>query len=193
MKKFILILCLFVTSNQLLIGQTTDHTTWTDFLQEHVSNEGHVNYNAIKANEAGLNDYLNLLIQNTPNDSWSKTCYLNDGNGALVQFDPTSPIVEDACFTPCVNWVDYDNDGDMDLYVHNVGCEGSLSALYENLGDMQFTKHDFIDEIYRYSWANSAVWGDLDNDADLDLFISVEKQSISISRAMGRTTISNPV
>ena len=72
MKKFILILCLFVTSNQLLIGQTTDHTTWTDFLQEHVSNEGHVNYNAIKANEAGLNDYLNLLIQNTPNDSWSK-------------------------------------------------------------------------------------------------------------------------
>lgn len=101
-------------------------------------------------------------------------CYLNDGNGAFVQFDPTSPILEDTCFTTCANWLDYDNDGDMDLYVHNVGCEGSLSALYENLGDMQFTKHDFIDEIYRYSWANSAVWGDLDNDGDLDLFISIE-------------------
>jgi hypothetical protein len=101
-------------------------------------------------------------------------CYLNDGNGEFTQFDPTSPIVEGECTTTCENWLDYDNDGDMDLYVHNVGCEGSLSALYENLGDMQFTKHDFIDEIYRYSWANSAVWGDLDNDADLDLFISIE-------------------
>ena len=102
------------------------------------------------------------------------SCYINNGNGVFVQFDPTSPIVEDTCTTTCANWLDYDNDGDMDLYVHNVHCEGSLSALYENLGNMQFTRHDFIDEIYRYSWANSSVWGDLDNDGDLDLFISIE-------------------
>jgi len=101
-------------------------------------------------------------------------CYLNDGNGAFVEFDPTSPIVQDTCTTTCANWVDYDNDGDMDIYVHNVICDCSLPALYENLGDMQFIRHVFVDEMYRYSFANSAVWGDLDNDADLDLYISIE-------------------
>jgi len=101
-------------------------------------------------------------------------CCLNNGNGSFVQFDPTSVIVGDTCNTLCVNWVDYDNDGDMDLYVHNIGCDNSLPVLYENLGDMEFTRHDFIDEIYRYSQASSAVWGDLDNDADLDLYITVE-------------------
>ena len=104
----------------------------------------------------------------------TNVCQLNNGNGSFTQFDPTSVIVEDTCLTTCANWVDYDNDGDMDLYVHNFGCEGSLSALYENLGDMQFTRHDIIDEAYRYSFANSAIWGDLDNDADLDLFITIE-------------------
>gem|GEM_PF-688252 len=101
-------------------------------------------------------------------------CYLNDGNGAFVPFDPASPIVEGECPTPCANWVDYDNDGDMDLYVHNVMCDNSLPALYENLGDMQFTRHDIVDEMYRHSFANSSVWGDLDNDGDLDLYISIE-------------------
>jgi hypothetical protein len=82
--------------------------------------------------------------------------------------------VEGECTTTCANWVDYDNDGDMDLYVHNVICDNMLPALYENLGDMQFIRHDIIDDAYRYSFANSAVWGDLDNDADLDLYIAVE-------------------
>ena len=82
--------------------------------------------------------------------------------------------MEGTCTTTCANWVDYDNDGDMDLYVNNIICDNMLPALYENLGDMQFTRHVIIDEIYRYSFAVSTVWGDLDNDADLDLFISVE-------------------
>ncbi len=101
-------------------------------------------------------------------------CYLNDGNTWFTQFDPSSPIVEGACTTPSVNWVDYDNDGDMDIYVHNIWSDNILPALYENLGNMEFTKHEIIDEIYRHSFSNSSVWGDLDNDGDLDLFLTVE-------------------
>jgi len=101
-------------------------------------------------------------------------CHLNYGDGDFEKFDETSPIVESSCTTPCANWLDYDNDGDMDLFVIDFGCNNSLPALYENLGDLQFTRHDIIDEIYRYSFTNSSVWGDLDNDADLDLFISIE-------------------
>ncbi len=119
-------------------------------------------------------DFFGGYSPNNANAIPINSCYLNDGNTWFTQFDPTSVIVEGECTTTCVNWVDYDNDGDMDLYVHNVICDNMLPALYENLGDMQFTRHDIVDEIYQYSFANSAVWGDLDNDADLDLYISIE-------------------
>lgn len=72
MRKIIGIVCLFVFSNQSVIGQNINHSSWTNFLQKHVSHEGQVNYQAIKANDSELNNYLNLLAQNTPNDSWSK-------------------------------------------------------------------------------------------------------------------------
>jgi hypothetical protein len=104
-------------------------------------------------------------------------CFINNGDGTFVKFDETSVIVDDSTAeNASVNWVDYDNDGDMDLYVLNFTLEadGPLSALYENLGDMQFTKHVFEDEMYRNSFTNSSVWGDLDNDADIDLYVSVE-------------------
>ncbi len=119
-------------------------------------------------------DFYGGYSANNTNGIPINVCCLNNGNGSFVQFDPTSVIVEDTCNTHCVNWVDYDNDGDMDLYVNNFWCDNSLPALYENLGEMQFTKHIIVDEMYRYSHAISDVWGDLDNDADLDLYISVE-------------------
>lgn len=72
MRKIIFIVCLFVLSNLSVFGQNIDHSSWTNFLQKYVSNEGQVNYQAIKANDSELNNYLDLLAQNTPNDSWSK-------------------------------------------------------------------------------------------------------------------------
>jgi len=109
-------------------------------------------------------------------------CFLNNGDGTLVKFDETSVIVDDSTSeNPCVNWVDYDNDGDMDLYVLNFtldSIDGPLNALYENLGEMQFTKHVFENEMYRNSFKMSSVWGDLDNDADLDLYVTVENNEI---------------
>lgn len=59
-------------SNQAVIGQVMNHSNWTSILKKYVSNEGQVNYQAIKANDSELKNYLNLLTQNTPNDSWIK-------------------------------------------------------------------------------------------------------------------------
>jgi hypothetical protein len=72
MRKIIVIVCLFLFSNRLVIGQNINHSSWTNFLQKYVSHEGQVNYQAIKVNVSDLKNYLNLLAQNTPNDSWSK-------------------------------------------------------------------------------------------------------------------------
>ncbi len=67
------------------------------------------------------------------------------------------------------SWGDFDNDGDVDLYLTNKG----LDELYENLGDGTFrniTHSAGLDLLIRDS--ASAVWFDLDNDGDLDLYVS---------------------
>ncbi len=64
-------------------------------------------------------------------------------------------------------WVDYDNDGDQDLYLVN---DGEADQLLNN--DEDFTL------VNEPAMANSgagrgADWGDYDNDGDLDLYLSV--------------------
>ena len=111
--------------------------------------------------------------------TWPRNkCFLNNGNGGFVLFDSTSVITDNlSTITQSLNWVDYDNDGDMDLFiletVSGYQNEG-FSAIYENLGDMQFERHMIGNPIYNGSFTMSSVWGDLDNDADLDLYLTVE-------------------
>ncbi len=134
-------------------------------------------------NDGDMDFYGGYSYNGTEGGHVSKNaCFLNNGDGTFTKFDETSVIVDDSTSeNMCVNWVDYDNDGDMDLYVVNFTLDsinGPLSAIYENLGNMQFTKHVFEDEMYRNSFKISSVWGDLDNDADLDLYVSVENNEI---------------
>ena len=105
--------------------------------------------------------------------------FLNDGAGNFERQLEESVIVEDLAGTHCSNWVDYDNDGDMDLYVLNMfnyyPYESVSGALFENRGDLLFEKHVIEPEEYRDAHRTSSVWGDLDNDGDLDLYIAIEK------------------
>ncbi|GAA4888273.1 hypothetical protein GCM10023311_10190 [Flaviramulus aquimarinus] len=49
-----------------------NHILWHELLQKHVSNKGHVNYKAFKANRNDLQKYILLLSENLPNKIWSK-------------------------------------------------------------------------------------------------------------------------
>src|ERR1700756_3476726 len=75
-------------------------------------------------------------------------------------------------------FLDYDNDGWMDLYFVNSGaCDFYTpnpplrNALYHNNRDGTFTDVTEKAGVGAPGWASSAVWFDYDNDGRLDLFV----------------------
>jgi len=63
---------------------------------------------------------------------------------------------------------DYDNDGNLDVFVANYGH----NQLYRNHGDGTFTEVTRAVGIDVENHAVSADWGDYDDDGDLDLFVA---------------------
>lgn len=63
---------------------------------------------------------------------------------------------------------DYDNDGDLDLYVASYGS----GALYKNGGDGRFVEVAASLGLDERMHAVGAAWGDYDNDGYVDLFVT---------------------
>ena len=68
-------------------------------------------------------------------------------------------------------WGDYDNDGDLDILLSGtIGNFINISKIYRNNGDNTFT--DQNDITLTGVTDGSGIWGDYDNDGDLDAFLS---------------------
>jgi hypothetical protein len=63
---------------------------------------------------------------------------------------------------------DYDNDGDLDLFLTSFGPE----ALFRNNGDATFTNVTVHAGVSDLLWSTSAAFLDYDRDGDLDLFVA---------------------
>lgn len=63
---------------------------------------------------------------------------------------------------------DYDNDGNIDIYVTSYG----YNTLYRNRGDGTFTDQTAVAGVAAGGWSVSAAFLDYDNDGRLDLFVS---------------------
>lgn len=73
-------------------------------------------------------------------------------------------------------WIDYDNDGDVDLFLAKCNGGGAAASarfneLHRNNGDGTFTDVSVISGLYDPIQTWSSAWGDYDNDGDLDVFV----------------------
>ncbi len=115
--------------------------------------------------------------------------YLNDGRGVLVRAADALPDLRDSGSTAAAS--DFDGDGDLDLFVGGRSVPGSYpvapsSRLLRN-DDGRFT--DVTDALAPGLGATglvtSALWCDVDDDADADLLVATEWGPVELWRHEG--------
>ena len=113
---------------------------------------------------------LDLYVTNWGGDS-PNALFQNDGDGGFSDVAPALGLDNDGNSSAAA-WGDYDNDGDLDLYVADFVKQ---DFLYENEGDgASFTEIGRIGEminLIKEGKETSVAWGDYDNDGYLDLYL----------------------
>ncbi len=92
--------------------------------------------------------------------------YRNHGDGTFEDVTVAAGVGDTQCGVGCTT-ADHDGDGDVDLYVTNVGP----NVLYQNNGDGSFSDVTDVAGVGDESFGSSSAFFDFDNDDDLDLFV----------------------
>lgn len=157
--------------------------TWYGKINYFYQNQGAGNFTHIPAAATGnvgtfsetasWGDYDNdgrvdLYITNSEGAK-KNMLYHNNGNNQFTRIE-TGAAVTETDLSRGVNWTDYDNDGDADLFVTNENFQAD--DLYRNDGNGQFTKITTGPLVTSGLSTMSASWGDIDNDGDLDVFVA---------------------
>jgi len=93
--------------------------------------------------------------------------YKNNGNGTFTDVSIASGLLV-INYSWGADWGDYDNDGDLDLYVANFN---GVNNLFKNNGNGTFTDVALVLGVANNSGSFTCGWADYDNDGLLDLFL----------------------
>ncbi len=98
----------------------------------------------------------------------------NDGGGRFSDVTFAAGLAEVHYPTQTADWADFDNDGDLDLYIGNEHTErlAAPSQLFSNNGDGTFTDIAPAAGVTNDRWAKGVSWGDFDGDRLPDLYVS---------------------
>jgi len=137
-------------------GGTSLGSSWGDF-----DNDGDLDLfvaNGDIVNDTSLFAGVNFLYQNDGSPAYSFTKIT------------VGDIVNDTSSSVGSTWGDFDNDGDLDLFVANEAFQNN--DLYSNNGDGTFTKITSGSIVNDTEWSLGTSSADYDNDGDLDIFVS---------------------
>lgn len=142
------------------------------------------------ANLIGITGGLNMVHGDYDNDGWVDVFVLrggwfgedgnhpnsllkNNGDGTFTDVTISTNIYSEHP-TQTASWGDFNNDGWLDLFIGNESAEGfnHISELYQNNGDGTFFEVAQAHNINAIGFIKAVIWGDINNDGFLDLYIS---------------------
>lgn len=92
--------------------------------------------------------------------------YQNQGDGTFIDISKEAGI-DASSFGMGAAWGDFDNDGDLDLYVTNFGP----NLLFQNNGDGTFTEIASKAGVDDGQFGAGCMWGDYNRDGWIDLYV----------------------
>jgi len=111
--------------------------------------------------------------------------YRNEGQGRFTEVSNQAGL-DKATFGLAAAWGDYDNDGDLDLYITNYGS----NLLYRNNGEGTFSDVTTQAGVGDSGFSAGCGWGDYDNDGHIDLYVTTYV-ALNIMPKMPRSFPSN--
>jgi hypothetical protein len=118
--------------------------------------------------------------------------YINDGSGNLSYIQGGLGDYPSGGNYGSV-WIDYDNDGDMDMFLAKCGGEEArrTNQMLTNNGDGTFTENALELGLADPMQTWSSAWADFDNDGDMDVFVGASTGSHKMMMNNGDLTFTD--
>lgn len=126
--------------------------------------------------------------------------YINDGSGGLdfYQGQNASGVPEGLGLYPSGGnygsvWIDYDNDGDIDMFLAKCGGNEArrTNQLFRNNGSGSYTEVGVAAGLDDPMQTWSSAWGDYDGDGDMDCWVGASSGSHKMMQNNGDGTFSD--